>query len=189
MKDLYLNAIILLLLTRLNRCCGFSSVKRKLTVMSLSKLPSPEESAKALGHYMAKSHEDKLQALRKLESEKNAEIRAFKSNQPSQIDATLKDYMVKSHEEKLRALAELSDKKNAEIFQLRKEISELRNEKHLIAEYQEFISKYMLKAQEEKFLLMQQLKKKQKNVVKNEVAKNEVVKEKTEQSGVMKSFE
>merc|ERR1711933_48048 len=123
-----------------------------------------------------KSHEEKLQALQKIESEKNAEIRAYKSNQPSQMDVTLGKYMVKAHEEKLRALAELSDKKNAEIFKLRKEISELRNEKHLIAEYQEFISNYMIKAQEEKFLLMQQLQKKHKNVAKNEVTKNEVTK-------------
>jgi hypothetical protein len=37
-------------------------------------LPSAEESAKALSDYMAKSHEDKLRAVKDAEAKKNAEI-------------------------------------------------------------------------------------------------------------------
>ena len=37
-------------------------------------LPTAEESAKALSDYMAKSHEDKLRAVKDAESKKNAEI-------------------------------------------------------------------------------------------------------------------
>ena len=42
-------------------------------------LPTAEESAKALSDYMAKSHEDKLRAVKDAETKKNAEIqvRAF----------------------------------------------------------------------------------------------------------------
>ena len=41
-------------------------------------LPSAEESAKALSDYMAKSHEDKLRAVKDAESKKNAEIQVSK---------------------------------------------------------------------------------------------------------------
>lgn len=37
-------------------------------------LPTAEESAKALSDYMAKSHEDKLRAVKDAETKKNAEI-------------------------------------------------------------------------------------------------------------------
>jgi len=37
-------------------------------------LPTAEESAKALSDYMAKSHEDKLRAVKDAEAKKNAEI-------------------------------------------------------------------------------------------------------------------
>ena len=41
-------------------------------------LPSAEESAKALSDYMAKSHEDKLRAVKDAESKKTAEIQVSK---------------------------------------------------------------------------------------------------------------
>lgn len=40
----------------------------------MAALPSSEESAKALSDYMAKSHEDKLRAVKAAEDKKNAEI-------------------------------------------------------------------------------------------------------------------
>ena len=42
-------------------------------------LPSPEESAKALSDYMAKSHEDKLRAIKAVEDKKNAEIKVHQT--------------------------------------------------------------------------------------------------------------
>jgi len=38
-------------------------------------LPSPEDSAKALTDYMAKSHEEKLKAIKTVEDKKNQEIK------------------------------------------------------------------------------------------------------------------
>ena len=41
-------------------------------------IPTAEESAKALSDYMAKSHEDKLRAVKDAESKKTAEIQVSK---------------------------------------------------------------------------------------------------------------
>ena len=42
--------------------------------MHMASVPSAEESAKALSDYMAKSHEDKLRAVKAAEDKKNSEI-------------------------------------------------------------------------------------------------------------------
>ena len=44
--------------------------------MALMAIPTPEESAKALSEYMAKSHVEKLKAVKIAEEKKNAEIEA-----------------------------------------------------------------------------------------------------------------
>lgn len=47
---------------------------RVSSTLSMAALPSPEESSKALSEYMAKSHEEKLRAVREVEMKKNEEI-------------------------------------------------------------------------------------------------------------------
>lgn len=79
------------------------------------------------------------------------------------------DYMAKSHVEKLKALKELEDKKNSEIEALKKEVKELKGGDVVLASqapvvagsveelsakllaYQNFMSEYIVKAQEEKY--------------------------------------
>lgn len=50
---------------------------------ALHAIPTPEESAKALSDYMAKSHEEKLKAVKTVEKQKESEIQALKA----EIDA------------------------------------------------------------------------------------------------------
>merc|ERR1719232_1220232 len=82
--------------------------------------------------------------------------------------------MVKAHEEKLRALSEMNEKKNSEILKLRKEVSALENESNLITQYQEFISDYLVKSQEEKNIMKCNYEKKIKQLQKevNELKKS-----------------
>lgn len=68
----------------LEPCAAFTSPNtgaisvRSTSSTSLNAIPSPEESAKALTEYMAKSHQEKLKALKTMEDQKNAEIKALK---------------------------------------------------------------------------------------------------------------
>ena len=65
----------------LEPCAAFTSPNtgtisvRSTSSTSLNAIPSPEESAKALTEYMAKSHQEKLKALKTMEDQKNAEIK------------------------------------------------------------------------------------------------------------------
>jgi hypothetical protein len=52
---------------------GVLSTRQSL-LAAQQQLPSPEESAKQLTEYMAKSHEEKLRAVREAEQKKEAEI-------------------------------------------------------------------------------------------------------------------
>jgi len=81
------------------------------------------------------------------------------TNQSSgDISKSFSEYMIKSHESKINAIREAEAKKNEEIKSLKKELQELYSssssveEMHSkIVEYQTFIAKYMVKAQEEKY--------------------------------------
>lgn len=52
-----------------------SPLRTTSQIWRLKALPTPEESAKALSDYMAKSHEDKVRAIKDLEDKKNTEIK------------------------------------------------------------------------------------------------------------------
>lgn len=74
-------ATSILLLLSLAPSDGFTvrnDVCNKLHFTSRKALPTPEESAKALSDYMAKSHEQKLKAVKEVEEKKNAEIQMLK---------------------------------------------------------------------------------------------------------------
>ena len=55
-----------------------ASVRNRGKMLFMVELPSAEESAKALSDYMAKSHEEKLRAVREVEQKKEEEIGALK---------------------------------------------------------------------------------------------------------------
>lgn len=63
----------------LESCAAFTSphtgVINVRSNTSLNAIPTAEESAKALTEYMAKSHQEKLKALKTMEDQKNAEIK------------------------------------------------------------------------------------------------------------------
>jgi hypothetical protein len=61
---------------------GFVGVRHSMPSTSTTRcmaLPTPEESAKALSEYMAKSHEEKLRAVKEVEDKKAAEIKVRSS--------------------------------------------------------------------------------------------------------------
>jgi len=109
----------------------FNDVSSKKCFTSLKALPTAEESAKALSDYMAKSHEQKLRAVKEVEDKKNAEIQALKkemeelrnqkvSSSPIvQVSSTPEGGSVQDLEAKLEA-------------------------------YQKFMTDYIVRAQEEK---------------------------------------
>mmetsp|Transcript_4825 Transcript_4825/g.7064 ORF Transcript_4825/g.7064 Transcript_4825/m.7064 type:complete len:343 (-) Transcript_4825:105-1133(-) len=73
----------------LESCAAFTSPNTRVinvrsnTSTSLNAIPTPEESAKALTEYMTKSHQEKLKALKTMEDQKNAEIKALKEKNGS----------------------------------------------------------------------------------------------------------
>ena len=75
MLKLSVPATTVLLLLLVSPSNGFLQVKdSSVKSKPLFGLPTPEESAKALSDYMAKSHENKLNAIKEVEDKKNAEI-------------------------------------------------------------------------------------------------------------------
>jgi len=94
----------------------------------------------------------------------------YLSSLPSSDDSAkaMQDYMIKAHEEKLRALKELEDAKNKEIAELKNQLNnnagssalaiptstsgdDIQELKGQILYYQEFMSNYIVKSQEEKY--------------------------------------
>jgi len=94
----------------------------------LSSLPSPEESAKAMQEYMAKAHEEKLRALKDLGDKKDTEIAELKSQLNNARGGTQSTGI---------ELANTSD-----------DIEELKKQ---LLQYQQFMSKYIISAQEDKY--------------------------------------
>jgi len=89
----------------------------------------------------------------------------------------LSDYMAKSHEEKLRAIKEVEDKKNAQIAELKAEIEQLKSStpalpaaavaepvsiipasdaEAKLASYQNFMSEYIVNAQNQKLMAVKE---------------------------------
>eukprot|EP00547_Thalassionema_nitzschioides_P002374 CAMPEP_0194198924 /NCGR_PEP_ID=MMETSP0156-20130528/129_1 /TAXON_ID=33649 /ORGANISM="Thalassionema nitzschioides, Strain L26-B" /LENGTH=305 /DNA_ID=CAMNT_0038923753 /DNA_START=30 /DNA_END=947 /DNA_ORIENTATION=+ len=60
-------------------CTSTRRVTGRNTPFALHAIPSAEESAKALSDYMAKSHEEKLKAVKTVEKQKESEIQALKA--------------------------------------------------------------------------------------------------------------
>lgn len=96
---------------------------------SMAALPSPEESAKAMSDYMAKSHEDKLRAVKAAEDKSASTIKALK---------------VEVEDLKLSRGSSLSAAPADVIAGSRDELSA-----KLVA-YQKFMADYIVKAQEQK---------------------------------------
>mmetsp|Transcript_23817 Transcript_23817/g.36738 ORF Transcript_23817/g.36738 Transcript_23817/m.36738 type:complete len:371 (+) Transcript_23817:63-1175(+) len=91
-------------------------------------LPTPEESAKALSDYMAKSHEEKIKAIAAAESKKDAEIEALKKEVES-----------------LKKGGALATTQQPVLGTVNKSTTEK------LAAYQQFMADYIVKAQEEKY--------------------------------------
>ena len=53
----------------------YTQIGRRQMHTSMAALPSPEESAKAMSDYMAKSHEDKLRAVKAAEDKSASTIK------------------------------------------------------------------------------------------------------------------
>jgi len=102
-------------------------------LLNLKALPTPEESAKVLSDYMTKAHEDKLKAIATAENKNRAEIEALKKE--------IKDL------KQNKALASVSAPSGGAIvgFTNNKMLTEK------LAAYQDFMSSYIVKAQEEKY--------------------------------------
>lgn len=96
--------------------------------VSLNALPTPEESAKALGDYMAKAHEEKLKAVEAAASTRDAEIKALKEEL-----ASLKTTRGNSIELASSATPESNEELAAKL-----------------AAYQKFMAEYIVKSAEEK---------------------------------------
>jgi hypothetical protein len=99
------------------------------TTLQANNLPNPEESARALSDYMAKSHEDKLKAVAQCEKKYQAEI------------AELKDKIAQLEQNKLVAISS----EDSFVFPV---TNKAMTEK--IAAYRNFITKYIVNAQEDK---------------------------------------
>jgi len=102
------------------------STKSTTSSLHLSSLPSAEESAKALQDYMTKAHEEKLRALKELGDKKDKEI------------AELKNQLSNSGSSSITTTTSSSGD----------DIQELKNQ---LLQYQQFMSKYIVQAQEEKY--------------------------------------
>lgn len=122
-------AVLLLLLVSPSN--GFLQVKdSSVKSKPLFALPTPEESAKALSDYMAKSHENKLNAIKEVEDKKNAEIQELKKEielLKSQSASSSSSSIVPAVE---GSTEDLVSKLNA---------------------YQKFMSDYIVRAQEDKY--------------------------------------
>eukprot|EP00978_Attheya_sp_CCMP212_P001783 scaffold3673_cov44-Attheya_sp.AAC.1 len=104
-------------------------------------LPTPEESAQALSNYMAKSHEEKLRAVKEVEDKKAAEIKALKEEMEElKQKATSTSEMVVSGATApaLGSAEEMAAK---------------------LAAYQKFMAEYVVKAQESKVIAVQEAEK------------------------------
>mmetsp|Transcript_16682 Transcript_16682/g.16117 ORF Transcript_16682/g.16117 Transcript_16682/m.16117 type:complete len:370 (-) Transcript_16682:256-1365(-) len=114
---------------------GFTVLKdvsNRQCLLSLNAAPSAEESAKALGDYMAKSHESKLLAVKEVEDKKNAEIQNLKKElEEFKKDSTSSSSIVQaSSSVVLGSVEDLTAKLDA---------------------YQKFMTSYIVGAQEDKF--------------------------------------
>jgi hypothetical protein len=130
MKFQYISAF---LLTQVVSSAAFtpgnarSSTSTSRSSSSLNAIPTPEESAKALTAYMAKSHEAKITALKTLEDKKNTEIASLRAQMGNSNTAIVPAPAA--------AAASGGDVK-------------LLSEK--LVKYQVFMAEYIIKAQEEK---------------------------------------
>lgn len=95
----------------------------------LNAIPTPEESAQALTNYMAKAHEAKIEALKDLESKKNAEIKALKENLAGSSGGIVQSTPESSASASGESAEDLAKK---------------------LLSYQKFMSDYIVKAQEDK---------------------------------------
>lgn len=123
-------ALQILLLVNLGESFSFTHEGNSRSVRSISALnalPTPEESAKALSEYMAKAHEEKLKAIASLESKNRAEIESLK-----------------------KEIEDLKKAKGGAIVQ-QDSISGNKVMTEKIAAYQNFMSTYIVKAQQEKY--------------------------------------
>jgi len=106
-------------------------------LMRLSAIPTPEESAKALSDYMAKAHETKLKAIQDVESKKETEIKALKSEIAALKQAPPTSTAIVS------STAATGGDETIESLQAK------------LVSYQQFIAKYIVEAQQEKMTAVQ----------------------------------
>mmetsp|Transcript_23101 Transcript_23101/g.41706 ORF Transcript_23101/g.41706 Transcript_23101/m.41706 type:complete len:362 (-) Transcript_23101:383-1468(-) len=102
-------------------------------------LPTPEESAQALSNYMAKSHEEKLRAVKEVEAKTGAEIKALKEEMEVLKAATTSEMVVSGATAPALGSAEEMAAK--------------------LAAYQKFMAEYVVKAQESKVIAVQEAEK------------------------------
>jgi hypothetical protein len=146
MKFQYFAALVL---TQLHATAAFSpngiasitSTSTSTTRTSLNAIPSPEASAKAFTDYMAKSHTEKIKALKALEDAKNAEIAALKAQITSATAAASASASSPAPPQAALVLASASGPAGStSTEELTKKIES----------YQKFIAEYIVKAQQDK---------------------------------------
>jgi hypothetical protein len=109
-------------------CChAFVPNAPKQAVVSLMAVTPPANSSKALTDYMAKSHEEKLRAVKEAEARKNAEIQALKQE-----------------------IQRLKQTSSAITTATRTTPGSMEELQAKLVAYQQFMSKYIVKAQQEK---------------------------------------
>lgn len=148
MKFQYFAALVL---TQLHATAAFSpngiasitsastSTSTSTTRTSLNAIPSPEASAKAFTDYMAKSHTEKIKALKALEDAKNAEIAALKAQITSATAAASASSPAPPQAALVLASAS-GPAGSTSTEELTKKIES----------YQKFIAEYIVKAQQDK---------------------------------------
>jgi len=121
---------------------SFSPSSTTTTAIYVANMPSPEDSAKALTEYMAKSHAEKLKAIKIVEDKSKAEI--------DDLKAQIKE--LKAAAASLPANAVVGDSgegSGTSSLSVEEDLAEK------LAAYQTFISKYIVSSQEEKMKAVQ----------------------------------